>query len=382
MPRKGQRLKHRKIPAQKPPGPRFTREDPLARKLLTRYMDEHFEWLRVTGYSADTVRGRRIAIRRFIAWCDDLGIDDPREVTRPMLERYQRHLFYYRKADGTPMTLGSQLGCLAPLKTWFKWLAREHHILANPASELQLPKQPKQLPRTILSVAEVEAILNEADPSTPQGLRDRAMLETLYSTGLRRMELPGLALYDVDLNRRVVWVREGKGRRDRVIPIGARAAAWVNRYLTEARPQLIGADTEALFVTDFGEPVSPEYLAAKVKRYMEFAGVNKPGATHLFRHACATHMLENGADTRFIQAMLGHADLATTQIYTHVSIEKLKEIHAATHPARAERREDARGDPDDANLRPSVPDAAKALLAALDAERDEDDADDAAPDAL
>lgn len=380
MPRKGQRLKHRKIPAHKPPGPRTVREDPLARKLLTRYMDEHFEWMRVHGYSLDTIRARRIAIRRFITWCDDLGIDDPREITRPMLERYQRHLFYYRKADGTPMTLGSQLGCLAPLKTWFKWLAREHHILANPASELELPRQPKRLPRTILSVQEVEAILAEADPESVQGLRDRAMLETLYSTGLRRMELPGLAIYDVDLGRRVVWVREGKGRRDRVVPIGARAAAWVNRYLTDARPQLIGADTEALFVTDFGEPVSPEYLAAKVKRYMEFAGIMKPGSAHLFRHACATHMLEGGADIRFIQAMLGHADLSTTEIYTHVSIDKLLEVHAATHPARAERAQDARGDADGGEALPRAENAREALLAALQAEGEDDELDDAGVD--
>jgi integrase/recombinase XerD len=183
-------------------------------------------------------------------------------------------------------------------------------------------------------VVEVEAILNQADPANAQGLRDRAMLETLYSTGMRRMELPGLALYDVDLTRRLVFVREGKGRRDRVIPIGERACAWVEKYVTEARPLLIVANPEALFVSDYGEPITPEFLAAKVKRYMQFAGIDKPGATHLFRHACATHMLENGADTRFIQALLGHADLATTQIYTHVSIEKLKEIHAATHPAK------------------------------------------------
>ncbi len=374
MPRAGQRLKHRKIPKQKPPGPRIERIDPLGRLRLTRYMDEHFEWMRVTGYSLDTIRARRIAIRRFIAWCDDLGIDDPREITRPMLERYQRHLFYYRKADGTPLTLGSQLGCLAPLKTWFKWLAREHHILANPASEIELPRQPKRLPRTILTVQEVEAILAEADPESVQGLRDRAMLETLYSTGLRRMELPGLAIYDVDLNRRIVWVREGKGRRDRVIPIGSRAAAWVNRYLMEARPQLIGRDTEALFVTDFGEPVTPEYLAAKGKRYMAFAGIDKAGSAHLFRHACATHMLEGGADIRFIQAMLGHADLSTTEIYTHVSIDKLLEVHAATHPARAERAQDARADAAGGEAVPAARNAREALLAALDAERDEEPA--------
>jgi len=136
-----------------------------------------------------------------------------------------------------------------------------------------------------------------------------------------------------------VFVREGKGRKDRVVPLGERAAAWLEKYLLEARPQLLPGETEALFVTDYGEPITPEWLADKVKRYMQFAGIDRPGATHLFRHACATHMLENGADIRYIQEMLGHANLATTEIYTHVSIDKLQRIHAATHPAgKLERR--------------------------------------------
>lgn len=338
MPRKGQRVKHHQTAWPKARGgSKQLRVDPLDHQPLTRYMTAHLEWLQVTGYSEDTVRARRIAIKRFIAWCAERSIAHPQDVTKPIIERYQRSLFYYRKADGKPMTLGSQLGYLAPLKTFFKWLAKENHILYNPASELTLPRPPKQLPRVILSVQEVEAILREAEPITPPGLRDRALLEVLYSTGLRRMELPNLMLYDVDLTRRIVMVREGKGKRDRVIPIGQRAAAWVEKYLLDARPQLLIADSEALFLTDYGLPVTPEYLADRVRRYMQFAGIDKPGACHLFRHAMATHMLENGADTRFIQAMLGHANLATTQIYTHVSIDKLREIHDATHPAKLKR---------------------------------------------
>ena len=178
------------------------------------------------------------------------------------------------------------------------------------------------------------------------------------------MELPGLALYDVDPTRRLVMVREGKGRRDRVVPIGARAAAWVDKYLQESRPQLLVGDAEALFLTDYGEPVTPEYVAERVRRYMHFAGIKKPGACHLLRHACATHMLENGADTRFIQALLGHENLATTQIYTHVSIDKLREIHDATHPAKLHRgaKEPRRESS-----------SAESVLAALEAESDEGD---------
>jgi integrase/recombinase XerD len=365
MPRKGQRLKSRKTAWPKPAGPAQRRTDPLQHLALTAYMNAHFDWMRVSGYSEDTVRARRTALRRFIAWCEERALRDPKDITKPILERYQRHLFYYRKANGQPITLGSQFGCLAPLKTFFKWLAKENHILYNPASEIALPKLPKHLPRVILSIQEVEAILREAEPTNAATLRDRAMLETLYSTGLRRMELPGLALYDVDLTRRLVMVREGKGKRDRVVPIGARAAAWVDKYLQEARPQLLVGDVETLFLTDYGEPMAPEYVAERVRRYMHFAGIKKPGACHLFRHACATHMLENGADTRFIQALLGHADIGTTQIYTRVSIDKLREIHDATHPARLQRAENPKPRRESSS--------AESLLAALAAEGELDD---------
>lgn len=374
MPRAGQRLKHRKPAATKPLGPPTharPAQDALAHNRLTRYMDEHFEWMKVSGYSLDTIRARRVALRKFIAWCDERGLDDPREITRPMLERYQRYLFYYRKPvthrdAGAPLTLTMQYQYLAPLKTWFKWMSRAHHILANPAADLDLPKQPKRLPRSVPSVAEVEAILAEAEPGTPQGLRDRALLEVLYATGLRRMELPGVSVYDADLTRGLLWVRHGKGRRERVVPLGERAAAWLDKYLSEARPELLAADTEALFLTDYGEAVSPEYVAAKVKRYMRFAGIDKPGSTHLLRHACATHMLEGGADIRFIQEMLGHANLETTEIYTHVSIDKLIAVHQATHPSRLQRRQDTQS----TISGPSLDEARTALLEAIEGESD------------
>jgi integrase/recombinase XerD len=365
MPRKGQRIKHRKTAWPKPAGPSMTRTDPLASLPLTAYMNAHCEWMLVTGHSQETVRTRRNRLKRFIVWCEERALRDPKDITKPILERYQRHLFYYRKADGQPLSFGMQLGLLASLKVFFKWLARENHILYNPASELTLPKVPQHLPRVILSIQEVEAILREAEPTTASGLRDRAMLETLYSTGLRRMELQGLALYDVDLTRRLVMVREGKGGRDRVVPIGARAAAWLEKYLQEARPQLLIAESEAMFLTDYGVPVTSEYVANRVRCYKRFAGIEKPGECHLFRHACATHMLENGADTRFIQALLGHKNLDTTQIYTHVSIEKLREIHDATHPARLQRQ----GAPS-ASKQPDR--QAHTLLALLAAEAQED----------
>lgn len=333
MPRCGQRLKTRKPAPIKPAGPKSRAADPLATHPLMRYVTAHLEWLVIHGYSADTARARRVALRRFVGWCAACGMDDPRTLTLPVLERYQRHLFTYRKPNGQPLTVGSQFGALAPLKTWCKWLVREHHIAFNPASELVLPKLPKRLPRALLSPEDIAAILHEAEPGTVQGLRDRALLETLYATGLRRMELAALKRYDIDLNRQLLFVRAGKGAKDRVVPLGERAALWIDKYLIEARPELVAGEPDALFVTDYGERISPAWLADKVKRYMRFAGIERTGATHLFRHACATHMLENGADVRFLQEMLGHSQLSTTEIYTHVAIEKLQQIHAATHPA-------------------------------------------------
>ncbi len=363
MPRKKRPYaKNRKRWKYKPQGQKKG-PDPLAHNGLLLWMEVHFEALLVKGYSADTVRAARTAIRRFIGWCDERGLSQPTDITKQVLERYQRHLFYYRKPDGRPLTIGTQASCLAPLKLWFKWLARENHILYNPASEIDLPRVGKRLPRVILAVSEVESIIAEAVPDNPMGLRDRAMLELLYSAALRRTETANLAVYDIDLKRRLVIVREGKGRKDRMVPCGERALGWLEKYMMEARPLLMTADHTALFVTDYGEPADPEFIAHRVRKYKEHAGIDRPGATHLLRHACATHMLEGGADVRYLQAMLGHSNLETTEIYTHVAIDKLQAVHAATHPAKAVRSPEAgRG--------PSTVDSG-ALRAILDADGDD-----------
>lgn len=378
MPRKGQHLKYRKAAPRKPAGPAHTQDDPLAGRLLVRYMAEHFEWMLINHYSADTVRARRQAIRKFISWIGERGIDDPRQITQPMIERYQRHLFYYRKTNGEPLTVGMQLQYLAAIKLWFKWLTRAHHILANPASELELPRPPKRLPSRILSQAEVQAVLNEAEPSTAGGVRDRALLELLYASGIRRSEAATLGVYDPDTVRGVLWVRHGKGGRQRVVPLGTRACAWMDKYLHEARPQLLGQQTHALFITDYGYPMRADQIADKVRRYLRFAGIGPGGgATHLLRHACATHMLEGGADIRFIQAMLGHSSLETTEIYTHVSIDKLIAVHKATHPSRLERQPSELTTAEETAQEGTIvlAQAEQALLSALAAEEEAEDDD-------
>lgn len=313
--------------------PRLAADNPLH-----GYLNAYCEWAEVRGHSVHTIRTQRGHLARFIVWCDERGITKPAEIARPMMERYQRFLFHHRKADGAPLTIGSQIVALATLRAWFRWMVRENHLLHNPAADLELPKEPMALPKTILTVAQVEAIINQADAGTPIGVRDRAMMEVFYSSGVRRMELMNLKLYDVDTERGTVMVRQGKGGRDRLVPLGERACRWIEKYLAEVRSELATAEDErALFLDDFGRPMSDRYLGDLVRRYLEHAGVTTRGSCHVFRHAMATHMLENGADIRFIQVMLGHANLETTQIYTRVSMTKLKEIHAATHPAKLQR---------------------------------------------
>ena len=368
---RGYKFKTRRRGPIKPAGPKRNWEHAIDTLLLTRYTEAYIESMIVLGNSQRTATSRRIMIRRFIVWAHERGLSDPREITKPILERYQRHLFYYRKADGMPLTTGSQINLLRSIKAFFKWLTRQNHILYNPASELETPKRQKQLPRGILTVAEVEAMLNEAEPSNIMGLRDRALLELLYSTGIRRMEAAQLTCHDVDLTRGLVFVREGKGKRDRVVPIGERALAWLEKYLLEARPQLGPLDDSSLFVTNYGEQANGYFIASRVRLYKEFAGITKVGATHLLRHACATHMLEGGADIRFIQALLGHADMKTTEIYTHVSIEKLKSVHAATHPARLARAGDDEEQEAKAKYQPTQEEAKEALLEALANEDEE-----------
>lgn len=298
------------------------------------WMQRHLEWMRVRNYSGRTVRMRDVYLGYFLVWCEARSIGRPTELTRPILERYQAHLFMHRKRDGKPLSHTSQLGRLMAVRSYFGWLARQNAILSNPASDLELPRGEKRLPRHVLTPSEAEVVMMQPDVREPLGVRDRAILETLYSTGIRRFELIGLKVFDLDAERGTLMVRLGKGKKDRVVPIGERALVWIERYLREVRPgYLCGRDEGALFVTHLGESIVPEYLTHRLREYVDAAELGKRGSCHLFRHTMATAMLENGADVRFVQEMLGHANLSTTQIYTRVSIRKLKEIHTATHPS-------------------------------------------------
>ncbi len=354
------------------------------------YLVEFLDWSAARQLAPMTVKARRIEMGYFIDWCEERSIQRPDEVTRALLERYRQHVFLYRrKTDGQPLSFQTQSKRLISVRTFFQWMTRQHHMLYNPASELELPRQQQRLPRHILSVAEIEQVLNaclrDADGGEPAGLglRDRAMLEALYSTGMRRSELVALRVDDMDLQQGTVFVRLGKGGKDRVVPIGERACRWIEKYLYEVRPDYIeDVDEGTLFLAKHGEAMQGKQLSGIVKKAIaaaeleRFKDTHPNAACHLLRHACATHMLENGADIRYIQALLGHASLSTTQVYTRVSILQLKAVHEKTHPARLQ----GRGGAECGAVEPESTDAQQALLQALAAD-DEGDGDDVAADA-
>ena len=289
--------------------------------------------------SPRTIEFWEMNIRRFNAWCADRGIGCVTEVTPDVLAAYRRHLFHYRNGKTQkPLKFSTQSSYLMSVRRWFVWLHEQNFVAADVSQNLELPKEEKRLPTTVLTAEEVETVLNQTDINKPLGLRDRAILETFYSTGVRCGELANLQVYDLEFERGIVNIRLGKGQQDRVVPIGDRAKSWIEKYTTDVRPVLVRNTSDStLFVSCNGHPIGRNNISAIVKDYMLAAGIKKRGSCHLLRHTAATLMMENGADLRSLQQFLGHKRLNTTQIYTHVSIKRLQDVHAKTHPAKPKR---------------------------------------------
>jgi integrase/recombinase XerD len=220
---------------------------------------------------------------------------------------------------------------LATLRRFFAWALRERLVSADPTLRIPTAKRAPRIPKT-LTEAQVEALLAAPNVDTPLGLRDRAMLELMYASGLRVSELVGVTLIQMALNDGVLRVM-GKGSKERLVPFGLAARDWLERYLREGRAAILdGQVSDALFVTARGGPMTRQMFWNLIKKYAVVGGVNAPLSPHTLRHAFATHLLNHGADLRVVQLLLGHADITTTQIYTHVARERLKQLHAANHP--------------------------------------------------
>lgn len=307
---------------------------------------QFLQWMRMRNCSERTLESWEFRIRRFSAWCADRGIECVTEVTADLLAAYRRHLFHYRNAKtNAPLKFSTQSSYLMSLRRWFVWLAKEKFITENVAANLELPKEERRVPTDVLSADEVETVLNQTDVTTPLGLRDRAILETFYSTGIRCGELARLEVYDLEVERGIVKINQGKGHKDRVVPIGQRALSWIAKYSADVRPELVSRTNEAmLFVSFRGRPLGRNNLSALVKGYLLAAGIKHRGSCHLLRHTAATLMMEAGANLRALQMFLGHERLDTTQIYTHVSIKRLKEVHEKTHPAELRKNDKPKRD--------------------------------------
>lgn len=356
--------------------------DVADRRSLEWHIAEFIEWSVVRGYSEHTISTRQREMDRLHVWLIERGVTRTADVTKPMLDRYQRFLFHYRKPNGQPITFLTQKGRLMPVKRFFSWAAKTNRILYNPAADIEMPRVEHRLPKTVLTATEVEQVMSQPDLTKPLGLRDRAILELFYATGMRRGEVARLQIYDVDVDRRAVRVNLAKGKKDRIVPITERALAWLLRYVTDIRPRLaLEPDEGVVFLAIDGQPLAVNHLTVMVSRYVTAAELGKTGSCHLLRHTMATLLLEGGADIRHIQAILGHADLATTEVYTRVSVAHLLKVLDACHPGAVNGPARDRGLNDLAGTTsPAGTDAAAELFAAPDAESGTDGNDPAGSD--
>jgi integrase/recombinase XerD len=313
---------------------------------LARYLTAR----RAEGSVEGTQRYRRLYLVHFLDWLEHQGVEDLRRVTPEHAHAYELHLARHRyrlgKAEGAepralkPRTRAVRLQIVQDL---FRWLVARGLLLCDPTAALEIDFKRRQLPRHVLSELDVEKLLAAPSAATPLGLRDRAMIALLYSTGLRRAELSALDINDVDLTGLTVFVRRGKGGKPRLVPLGQSAAQELTLYLSRGRPELAEGHrmprTPAFFVgvggqgrTNQGGRLQPDGVSLLVRRTSEKAGLSRPVRAHALRHAFATHMLRAGADIRHIQRFLGHSSVVTTETYTHVAVKDLAEVHARSHP--------------------------------------------------
>ena len=296
-------------------------------RLLQLYEDEL-----AVRYTERTLPSYLPHVHAFLGWLSARGIELGAVRTED-LAAYQSELYTLRRKDGKPYAASYQSMRLSVLKSFFRFLARRGFLLHDPSAEIEHPKTESRLPRTILTKDEARRILEAPDTKTPRGLRDRAILETFYATGIRVSELASLTPYDVDTEERTLRVLLGKGRKDRNVPLTRAAAFAIEAYLVKARPQLVGPrKVRFLFLQDRGGKMDRSTLARIVSHWAKAARVKKHVTPHTFRHSVATHLLKGRADIRHIQALLGHSSLRTTERYTRVEISDLREVIRRAHP--------------------------------------------------
>ncbi|NNM01776.1 MAG: site-specific tyrosine recombinase XerD [Gammaproteobacteria bacterium] len=287
--------------------------DPLVDRFLDHLWMEH-------GLSDNSLAAYRSDLRQFSRWLNERGITLAAVTAADVLD-------YVAGVERTPRTINRYL---STLRRFYRYLLRESCISADPCTDIEAPRIGRALPKT-LTEHDVEQLLAAPDPATSLGLRDRTMLELMYASGLRVSELVELTLEQCNRRQGVVRV-SGKGGRERLVPTGEQALEWLDRYLAEARPLLARDGTAVLFPSRRGGPMTRQTFWHAIRKYARKAAIAKPLSPHVLRHAFATHLLNHGADLRVVQMLLGHSDISTTQIYTHVARSRLKDLHAEHHP--------------------------------------------------
>lgn len=302
---------------------------------LQSLIDTRIKWLQIHNYAVQTLSSEKKLLYKFGQWCHQRAIEKPQEVTLATLEAYQHWLSQQKTKAGNPLSLNYQRESLARVRLCFQWAYKQGFLLLDPTVSLRLPRKVKPLPAQVLSLAELEAILGVPDTETTLGLRDRALLEVLYSTAIRLGELLNLKVSDLDRGRELLWIRQGKGKKDRMVPISKRAIDWVDRYEQDSRSLLLyrRRRCDSLFIGRYGKPLGKIGCNLRVTGYIRQVAPEKKGSCHLIRHSVATILMERGCHVRYIQELLGHQHLSSTQVYTKVAIPHLKAVYQRCHPS-------------------------------------------------
>ncbi len=302
------------------------------KQLIHKYAEE----LKILNRSPLTIRNIRNALKQMIHFLESEGVTDLEQLDRSSLDLYQEELTYRLTDKGKQLSARTREKYLCSIRGFTTYLYEQDYLATDLSKTIKLPKQPKRLPKVILDTAEIKKLLAAPNMQSNDGYRNRIILEILYDTGIRAAEMAAIKTRDLDLVNGYLTIRSGKGAKDRVVPINSRVCKLINTYLLMIRPVMIqGKDKGYLVLNRWGMKMTPTAVWAIVKRCTELSGIKKNVTTHTFRHSCATHMLKNGAPIRHIQELLGHESLESTQIYTKVTINDLKEIHAKYHPGES-----------------------------------------------
>lgn len=300
---------------------------------VTKLIPEYLKHLQARGFSVHSVVNAKGMLRHFTAFLHQEGVAELEQLTLEIIEEYQQEIAFSFTAKGRPLAVRTQEKRLSTIRGFTRFLKEHDYLVHDPGALLKLPKKPKSLPRSILGEPDVKKLIAAPDSHTNRGYRNMIILELLYDTGIRRAEIADIRLPDIDLDGGYILIR-GKGNKERVVPVSARVSALLRNYILAVRASFLkGNDPGYLIMNRWGDKMHGQGIWEVVRLCAGLSKLKTKVTPHALRHTCATHMLRNGAPVRHIQEMLGHESLETTQIYTHVTINDLKEVHSKYHPS-------------------------------------------------